>query len=122
MMTKTNYPKFELAERLTDEQVAFFEKNGFLHFTNFISQDTVNEIDGMVINYYIYTPQRNVTQMVWHTDSLRVIFYGKHITPVRDVGGHLGDASCENGCLRIVPGSHIQNLQNLLCRNEPRRH
>jgi phytanoyl-CoA hydroxylase len=191
-MTKTNYPKFELTDKLTDEQVSFFEKNGFLHFTNFITKETVDEIiraseevqkkwienniqkvygvpikygvdlngekivqrfafaslyhpylhdflkdkrfdallpllgeggrigenekDGMVINHYINTPESKFTQMGWHTDSLRDVFYGKKIMPMLNVGVHLNNASVENGGLRIIPGSHIQSLQSLLFR------
>lgn len=40
----SSYKKFTLGQRLTQEQHDFFNKNGFIHFKNFISQDTVNSI------------------------------------------------------------------------------
>ncbi|MGY0040793.1 phytanoyl-CoA dioxygenase family protein [Pedobacter sp. NJ-S-72] len=38
------YTKFTLGETLTDEQNYFFNKNGFIHFKNFIKPETVNDI------------------------------------------------------------------------------
>jgi len=38
------YKKFELGERLTDEQIEFFNKYGFLHFPGALSQDVVKAI------------------------------------------------------------------------------
>jgi len=40
----TSYPKFSLAETLTAEQKNFFNTNGFIHFKNFITPDTVKSI------------------------------------------------------------------------------
>ncbi|WP_449435145.1 hypothetical protein [Pedobacter steynii] len=40
----TSYPKFSLAETLTAEQKDFFNTNGFIHFKNFITPDTVKSI------------------------------------------------------------------------------
>ncbi|QNK61842.1 phytanoyl-CoA dioxygenase family protein [Pedobacter sp. PAMC26386] len=39
-----NYSRFTLGETITDEQNAFFNKNGFIHFKNFIKPETVNDI------------------------------------------------------------------------------
>ncbi|MES2734351.1 MAG: phytanoyl-CoA dioxygenase family protein [Bacteroidota bacterium] len=41
MRHEPTYPLFTLSTELTADQVGFFEKNGFLHFENFISQETV---------------------------------------------------------------------------------
>lgn len=41
---ETSYPKFNISEQITAEQQAFFNENGFIHFKNFITQDTVNDI------------------------------------------------------------------------------
>jgi ectoine hydroxylase-related dioxygenase (phytanoyl-CoA dioxygenase family) len=38
------YPVFQLQEHLTIEQKKFFDKNGFIHFKNFIPKEKVNEL------------------------------------------------------------------------------
>ena len=38
------YPTFTLGEKLSPEQKDFFEKNGFIHFKNFITKETVQLI------------------------------------------------------------------------------
>lgn len=73
-----------------------------------------NEKDGLVINHYINTDESNFTRMGWHTDCLRDVFYGKKIMPMLNVGVHLTDAVENNGGLRLLPGTHKQNLLNLL--------
>ena len=40
-MRKIEYALFELGEKLRPEQLAFFDKHGFIHFKNFINRDTV---------------------------------------------------------------------------------
>jgi ectoine hydroxylase-related dioxygenase (phytanoyl-CoA dioxygenase family) len=52
--------------------------------------------------------------MGWHTDSMRDIFYGKKINPMLNVGLYLDDSSEFNGGLRILPGTHRQNLFSML--------
>jgi len=45
MRAKTfSYKKFELGDHLTDEQVEFFDKYGFLHFPGVLSHDNVDVI------------------------------------------------------------------------------
>jgi ectoine hydroxylase-related dioxygenase (phytanoyl-CoA dioxygenase family) len=73
-----------------------------------------NEKDGLVINHYINTNTSRFSRMGWHTDCLRDVFYGKKIMPMLNVGVHLTDAVENNGGLRILPGTHKQNLLNLL--------
>ncbi|MBS1487015.1 MAG: phytanoyl-CoA dioxygenase family protein [Bacteroidetes bacterium] len=41
---KNNYPVFQLGEKLTEEQKTFFDKNGFLHFKNFINKERVTQL------------------------------------------------------------------------------
>jgi phytanoyl-CoA hydroxylase len=41
---QNEYQVFQLGEKLTDEQKKFFEKNGFIHFKNFIPKEKVNEL------------------------------------------------------------------------------
>jgi phytanoyl-CoA hydroxylase len=39
-----NYPRFVLGQTISIEQQDFFTQHGFIHFKNFIKQDTVNDI------------------------------------------------------------------------------
>ncbi len=39
-----SYPKFTLGAQITTEQQDFFNLHGFIHFSNFIKQETVNDI------------------------------------------------------------------------------
>lgn len=73
-----------------------------------------NEKDGLVINNYINTPNSTFTQMGWHTDSPRDLFLGQKIMPMLNVGIHLDDCPFENGGLRVIPGTHKQNMLKLL--------
>ncbi|MES2827321.1 MAG: phytanoyl-CoA dioxygenase family protein [Bacteroidota bacterium] len=41
---ENSYPKFTLGNTITQEQSDFFNKNGFIHFKNFIKKETVNDI------------------------------------------------------------------------------
>jgi ectoine hydroxylase-related dioxygenase (phytanoyl-CoA dioxygenase family) len=75
-----------------------------------------HEKDGVVVNHYVNVPNSAYTQLGWHTDSARDIFYGKKIRPMLNVGLYLDDSSEENGGLRILPGTHRQNIFNLLFR------
>lgn len=186
-----NYPEFTLGDVLTNEQKDFFEKNGFIHFKNFISKETVStllreaekiqdewvnqgykmingvpikygtditgkkivqrfaflnqhssvfsdllkdlrlkalfdfigtadcrigetEKDGLVFNHYINTEESNYSQLGWHTDALRDVFYGQKILPMLNVGIHLDNSTTDNGGLRLIPGTHNQGLRTLL--------
>jgi phytanoyl-CoA hydroxylase len=75
-----------------------------------------NEKDGMVFNHYVNGPNSKFTQMGWHVDGLRDIFYGQKISPMLNVGVHLSNLSRGGGGLRIIPGTHRQDLYNLLFR------
>lgn len=76
----------------------------------------VNEKDGLVVNHYLNADTSNFTQLGWHTDSVRDIFLGKRILPMINVGIHLDDQDMSNGGLRLLPGTHEQNLWNMLFR------
>jgi phytanoyl-CoA hydroxylase len=43
-MSQVTYPKFKLGEKLTDEQVSFFDKNGFIHFEGVASSEEIKSI------------------------------------------------------------------------------
>src|SRR5258706_14817749 len=191
-MSKTQYKKFTFGEHLTDEQIAFFNRNGFIHFQGFTTREKVdemlsstenlqndwienkvekikgvpikygvdvtgqtivhrfpftsqfsepvkrfiqdshfqelkrllpegariaeNEKDGVIFNHYVNTESSNFRQMGWHTDSMRDIFYGKKIMPMLNVGLYLDDSSESNGGLRILPGTHRQNIMSMMFR------
>jgi ectoine hydroxylase-related dioxygenase (phytanoyl-CoA dioxygenase family) len=74
----------------------------------------VNEKDGLVFNHYVNTTNSNYTQLGWHTDALRDIFYGNKIMPMLNVGLHMDHSSPENGGLRILPGTHNKGIATLL--------
>ncbi|HSZ85595.1 MAG TPA: phytanoyl-CoA dioxygenase family protein [Puia sp.] len=190
-MKKIDHLNFPLEEKLTQEQLDFFDENGAIIFRNFISPETVqlyiseinriekqwldegrdkvngvplkfgkdengktmiqrmcflslfsdvfhdllldprlkglieflapydgriaeNEKDGLILNSYIRTPNSAFTQMGWHTDSPRDLFLGQKIMPMLNVGIHLDDCPFENGGLRVLPGTHKQNMIKLL--------
>ena len=73
-----------------------------------------NEKDGLVINNYLNTPNSSFTQMGWHTDAPRDLFLGQKIMPMLNVGIHLDNCPFENGGLRVIPGTHKQNMLKLL--------
>jgi phytanoyl-CoA hydroxylase len=189
-MSKSDYPKFTLGETLTQEQIEFFDKNGFIHFRGVASPEEVKEIiastekvqerwlkedikkingvpvkygkdengkdivhrfpftsqhseevhrfvnssrikalkvlmpeeariaenekDGVIVNHYVNTSTSNFRQMGWHTDSMRDIFYGKKVLPMLNVGLYLDNSASDKGGLRIIPGTHKQNIFNML--------
>jgi phytanoyl-CoA hydroxylase len=73
-----------------------------------------NEKDGLILNNYVRMPDSAFTQMGWHTDSPRDLFLGQRILPMLNVGIHLDPCPFENGGLRILPGTHKQNMFKLL--------
>lgn len=189
--SKSDYPLFQLTEKLSREQKDFFEAYGFIHFRPFISEEMVNEIlreservqrewiandvkmingvpikygvdvdgsrivqrfaflnqhstlianflkdirfvalfeligapdcrvginekDGLVLNHYINTNGSNYSQLGWHTDSLRDVFYGQKIMPMLNVGIHLDRSYTDNGGLRLLPGTHNKGIKTIL--------
>ena len=43
-MSNDTYPKFILGESLTEEQIKYFDKNGFIRFRGVVSKEEINEI------------------------------------------------------------------------------
>jgi phytanoyl-CoA hydroxylase len=182
---------FHFLEKLTDEQINYFNTNGVIRFKNFVSKSTVNDFlaeiervekklinegidkingtplkfgknekgekminrfaflsthsktlheflqdprlaaitgllrpykgriaenekDGLVLNHYLQTPESTFTHMGWHTDSPRDLFLGQKIMPMLNVGLHLDDCPMSNGGLRVLAGTHKQNMVKLL--------
>lgn len=77
-----------------------------------------DEKDGMVFNHYVNGPNSRFTKMGWHTDGLRDIFHGQKLNPMLNVGIHLNTLEPGNGGLRIIPGTHKQNLYSMLFRKK----
>jgi phytanoyl-CoA hydroxylase len=73
-----------------------------------------NEKDGVVANHYVNKVGSTFKGMGWHTDSLRDIFYFQQPKPMLNVGIHLDDSPAYFGGLRLVPGTHKQNIWNAL--------
>ncbi|MBS1542590.1 MAG: phytanoyl-CoA dioxygenase family protein [Bacteroidetes bacterium] len=73
-----------------------------------------NEKDGLVFNHYVNCTESNYSQLGWHTDALRDIFYGNKIMPMLNVGLHMDYSSSDNGGLRILPGTHNKGIGTLL--------
>ncbi len=76
----------------------------------------INEKDGLVFNHYINTDQSNYSQLGWHTDALRDVFYGQKIMPMLNVGIHLDRSHTDNGGLRLLPGTHNNGIKTILFR------
>ncbi|OON68260.1 phytanoyl-CoA dioxygenase family protein [Hymenobacter sp. CRA2] len=77
-----------------------------------------NEKDGLVVNHYVNVPGSEFSQMGWHTDALRDVFYGRRIGPMLNVGVHLDACPAHNGGLRVLPGTHRQSLASMLLRKK----
>lgn len=77
-----------------------------------------NEKNGLVINHYVNVTGSEFSQMGWHTDSLRDVFYGKRIGPMLNVGVHLDGTPATNGGLRLLVGTHRQSLRDMLFRKK----
>jgi phytanoyl-CoA hydroxylase len=78
----------------------------------------LNEKDGVVFNHYVNTEGSNFSHMGWHTDSARDIFYGTKVAPMLNIGFYLDNSTAEKGGLRILPGTHKQNLWSLLFKKK----
>ncbi|WP_375418791.1 phytanoyl-CoA dioxygenase family protein [uncultured Hymenobacter sp.] len=77
-----------------------------------------DEKDGLVVNHYVNVEGSAFSQMGWHTDSLRDVFYGKRIGPMLNVGLHLDHTPASSGGLRVLPGTHRQSLGQMLFRKK----
>lgn len=78
----------------------------------------LQEKDGVVFNHYINTEGSNFSNMGWHTDSARDIFYGTKVQPMLNIGLYLDDSRVEKGGLRILPGTHRQGIWDLLFKKK----
>lgn len=74
----------------------------------------LEEKDGVVVNHYRNIPTSNYRKLGWHTDALRDIFYGRLPQPMWNVGLYIDDSPVTKGALRVLPGTHKQNLAAML--------
>lgn len=74
----------------------------------------INEKDGLVVNHYVNSTSSKFKRMGWHTDSVRDLFMFRKIMPMLNVGIHFDDQDPTNGGLRIIPGTHDQNVWGML--------
>ena len=77
-----------------------------------------NERDGMVLNHYVNGPESKFTQMGWHVDGLRDVFYGTKLSPMLNIGIHLNNLEERHGGLRIIPGTHRQSIYQMLFKKK----
>ena len=75
-----------------------------------------DERDGVAINHYVNVPGSTFRHLGWHTDSASDIFYSGRFMRQLIVGLCLDDSSAENGGLRVIPGTHRQNIFNVFFR------
>lgn len=85
---------------------------------NYTGRIGEHEKDGLVVNHYENNPFSSFKQLGWHTDSPRDLFLGSRIMPMLNVGLHLDDCPVENGGLRVLPGTHKQNLFSLFFKKK----
>jgi ectoine hydroxylase-related dioxygenase (phytanoyl-CoA dioxygenase family) len=78
----------------------------------------LTEKDGVVFNHYVNTEGSAFSQMGWHTDSARDTFYGKKVAPMLNIGFYLDNSGADKGGLRVLPGTHRQNIWSLLFRKK----
>ena len=76
---ENSYVKFTLGNEITTEQKDFFNQNGFIHFKNFIKQETVNDI----VNASLQVQQKWITEEKIKVNGIP-IKYGKDLdgTPI----------------------------------------
>lgn len=94
----------------------------------FIGEDAriaENEKDGLVVSHYINTGEAGFSRLGWHTDGLRDLFTQFTLNPMLNIGIYLDDSPMEKGGLRLLDGTHKQNIFRMLFRkryfvdNEP---
>jgi hypothetical protein len=74
------------------------------------------ERDGLVVNHFRHEPGSRYKKLGWHTDSLRDLFYLEKPRRYLNVGFYLDDSPVVKGGVRLIPGSHKQNIWSLLTR------
>jgi phytanoyl-CoA hydroxylase len=74
------------------------------------------EKDGVVVNRYLRAPGSVATDLGWHTDGLRDLFYGRLPARMLNVGVHFDRCTAAEGGLRLIPGTHRQGVASMCFR------
>lgn len=109
--------RFAFASHFSEKLAAFFDDPRWEVVRTICGPDYrlgLDEKDGVVVNHYLNVPTSNYRKLGWHTDALRDIFYGKLPQPMWNVGLYLDDSYRDKGALRVIPGTHKQNLAAML--------
>ncbi len=62
-MQQFQHTSFALDKHITQEQIEFFNQNGFLHFKNFVDKKTISEFINEVENVQEHLLQNNITKV-----------------------------------------------------------
>ena len=74
------------------------------------------ERDGLVINHFRREEGSSYSNLGWHTDSLRDVFYFERPRRYLNVGFYIDDSPKTKGGVRVLPGTHEQSLWSMLTR------
>src|SRR6266576_3277320 len=94
--------------RLSEEQLEFFQENGYLKGIRILSDEQVEVLRGGPVRFWhdqlFCKPARHGGVVAWHQDYS----YWTRTTPLAHLTCWLGldDSTRQNGCLNYVPGSH----------------
>lgn len=72
------------------------------------------EKDGVVVNRYLNVPGSSYRDLGWHTDALRDLFYLRRPKRQLNVGLHFDKVGPDDGGLRLIPGTHKQNVAKMV--------
>jgi hypothetical protein len=72
--------------------------------------------DELLIQHYLNTGMSNLKELGWHTDIAASLLTGARLRPVLKMGIHLDHCPFELGGLRVLAGTHTQELSQLLFR------
>lgn len=109
--------RFAFTSLFSDKMTEFFSQPKWQVVVGMCGQNYrigLEEKDGVVVNHYRNLPSSNYRKLGWHTDALRDIFYGRLPQAMWNVGLYIDDSYIDKGALRLLPGTHRQNLAAML--------
>lgn len=109
--------RFAFASHYSDWIHDFVTDKRFEPVRLFIGDDArLGEIekDGVVVNHWSNHPGSKYRRLGWHTDGLRDIAYLRKPGPMLNVGLYLDDSPESKGGVRLIPGTHKQNLFQMM--------
>ncbi|MEO5674075.1 MAG: phytanoyl-CoA dioxygenase family protein, partial [Chitinophagales bacterium] len=113
--------RFAFASLSSEVLHEFLADPRLLALKGFIGEDCrigEYEKDGLVISHYVNVDESQLTKLGWHTDGMRDLFAGFRLDPMINIGISLDDSPKEKGGLRILPGSHKQNIYDFFFRKK----